>query len=105
VKDENPRTEDIASLSLDLAAKRGIVEIDAGHWSVVSRSDGSNKRTTTAALAAATESFLTDTSSKHFDFVLSYDDMSELPLHARIYNNRTITTTLTARYRKVIAWN
>jgi hypothetical protein len=70
---------------LDLAATRGIVEIGAGHgqWSRVLTDRYKQQQ------KASSTSPNTPTSSKHFDFVLAYDDMSELPLDARIYNDRT----------------
>jgi hypothetical protein len=74
-------TEDIVSLLLDLAARRGIVEIGAGQgqWSRILKDRYKQQQ----------QLLQQQNSSKHFDFVLAYDDMSELPLDARIYNNRT----------------
>jgi hypothetical protein len=86
-------TEDIVAVLLDLAAHRGIVEIGAGHgqWSRVltdrykqqQQQQQQQKEQQSSPLPNSTKS------SKHFDFVLAYDDMSELPLDARIYNDRT----------------
>jgi hypothetical protein len=79
-------TEDIVTVLLDLAEQRGIVEIGAGHgqWSRVLTDRYKQQQKALSSLPNTTP-----TSSKHFDFVLAYDDMSELPLDARIYNDRT----------------
>jgi hypothetical protein len=79
-------TEDIIAVLLDLAKQRGIVEIGAGHgqWSrVLTDRYKQQQQKEQSSTAPNTKS------SKHFDFVLAYDDMSELPLDARIYNDRT----------------
>jgi hypothetical protein len=77
-------TEDIVDVLLDLAKQRGIVEIGAGHgqWSRV-LTDRYKQQQQKVSSSSSPKS------SKHFDFVLAYDDMSELPLDARIYNDRT----------------
>jgi hypothetical protein len=82
-------TEDIISVLLDLGAKRGIVEIGAGQgqWSRVLKDRYQQQQR--LLLEKEGSSPNTSVKSKHFDFVLAYDDMSELPLDARIYNNRT----------------
>lgn len=79
-------TEEIVSTLLNLAAQRGIVEIGAGHgqWSRVL-----TDRYKQQLQQQQQKSPTLPKSSKHFDFVLAYDDMSELPLDARIYNDRT----------------
>jgi hypothetical protein len=78
-------TEEIVSTLLDLAARRGIVEIGAGHgqWSRVLTDRYKQQQQLQQQKVSSPNSF------KHFDFVLAYDDMSELPLDARIYNDRT----------------
>jgi hypothetical protein len=81
-------TEDIVTVLLDLAKERGIVEIGAGHgqWSRV-LTDRYKQQQQKEQQSSTSPN--TPKSSKHFDFVLAYDDMSELPLDARIYNDRT----------------
>jgi hypothetical protein len=84
-------TEDIVTMLLDMAKERGIVEIGAGHgqWSriLTDRYKQQQQQQQNTSLPSSSPSPLR--SSKHFDFVLAYDDMSELPLDARIYNDRT----------------
>jgi hypothetical protein len=86
-------TEEIVTVLLDLAATRGIVEIGAGHgqWSRVlnDRYKQQQKQAFSSSSSSPNTGTPTTHSSKHFDFVLAYDDMSELPLDARIYNDRT----------------
>jgi hypothetical protein len=69
-------TDDVLDTLVDLADSRGIVEIGAGH--------GQWARALTEKYAKAGES-----RSKAFDFVLAYDDMTELPLSTKVYHQRT----------------
>lgn len=71
-------TEDVIVHLLNLAENRGFVEIGAGNgqWSRVltdryNQSDAKKQQ------------------KKKFDFVLAYDDMSQLPLNPEIYHERT----------------
>lgn len=69
-------TDDVLDALVDLADSRGIVEIGAGH--------GQWARALTERYARVGEG-----RSKAFDFVLAYDDMTELPLSTTIYHKRT----------------
>jgi hypothetical protein len=74
-------TEKVLETMVDLCETRGIVEIGAGHgqWA--------------RALSEAYEETQTRKENskrrKRFDFVLAYDDMSNLPLNTHIYNPYT----------------
>lgn len=71
-------TEEVLSTIIDMCHSRGIVEIGAGH--------GQWARALTEAYA---ERMQTGTYTRRFDFVLAYDDMSNLPLNTHIYNQYT----------------
>lgn len=69
---------------LEVAASRGIVEMGAGH--------GQWARALSAAYAKTQQESTPESPSKrkkHFDFVLAYDDKSNLPLNTHIYNPYT----------------
>lgn len=76
-------TEEVLETLLALSDRRGIVEIGAGHgqWAriLTDRYTRQHQQTTNG----------TPSTTKHFDFVLAFDDNSELPLDTRIYNERT----------------
>lgn len=69
-------TDEILTTLVDLFSSRGIVEIGAGHgqWARA-----------LSELYQERQSSETG-SNKRFDFVLAYDDMSNLPLNTHIYN-------------------
>lgn len=69
-------TDDILDALVDLADNRGIVEIGAGH--------GQWARALTEKRAQVDR-----TRSNAFDFVLAYDNMSDLPLSTKVYHQRT----------------
>jgi hypothetical protein len=79
-------TEQVVETLLELGERRGIVEMGAGHgqWARVLTDRYKQQRQ-----QQQLQSSPNTRSTKHFDFVLAYDDMSELPLDARIYNPRT----------------
>ncbi len=67
---------------LEVAGSRGIVEVGAGH--------GQWARALSEAYAKEQKrSFPTEKVKKRFDFVLAYDDKSNLPLNTHIYNAYT----------------
>lgn len=74
-------TETILQKLVDLCASRGIVEVGAGH--------GQWQRALADAYTAANDNSTSSSSPKKFDFVLAYDDNSELPLNTHIYNQYT----------------
>lgn len=76
-------TEQVLAALLQVGNRRGLVEIGAGHgqWARVLTDRYKSDSTTGKEL--------TQTNSKRFDFVLAYDNMTELPLDVRIYNSRT----------------
>ena len=63
---------------INLAEWRGFVEIGAG-----------NGQWARALTERYSESGMSDDNSRAFDFVLAYDDMSELPLSPEIYHEHT----------------
>lgn len=76
-------TDAILDLLLELAADRGIVEIGAG-----------NGQWARALVDRYIESTSTNDSNfrprnKQFDFVLAYDDMSQLPLDPKVFHEKT----------------
>ena len=74
-------TDDVLSTLLELAESRGIVEIGAGNgqWARA-LSDFYTENSQNRVLAAA---------GSNFDFVLAYDDMTELPLSPQVYHKHT----------------
>jgi hypothetical protein len=84
----------IVEYLLELAESRGMVEIGAGHgqwaralndaYQLREKSDGSPKQRNSSSTSTSAAK-----SSKHFDFVLAYDDQSNLPLNTHIYNQYT----------------
>jgi hypothetical protein len=71
-------TEDVLDALVDLADSRGFVEIGAGH--------GQWARSLTARHERDVPTL---NRKKVFDFVLAFDDMSELPLSPAIYHEHT----------------
>jgi len=77
-------TDEILEGILKIARSRGIVEIGAGH--------GQWARALNEAYSSSTATTTTTSSGKgrkQFDFVLAYDDNSNLPLNTHIYNPYT----------------
>jgi hypothetical protein len=77
-------TDEILATLVDLCESRGIVEMGAGHgqWArALSEAYASSQVVTTTTNER--------TQRKRFDFVLAYDDMSNLPLNTHIYNPYT----------------
>lgn len=72
-------TEEVLSTIIDMCQTRGIVEIGAGH--------GQWARALVEAYAKRMQT--TEKERKRIDFVLAYDDMSNLPLNTHIYNQYT----------------
>lgn len=71
-------TEDVLDTLVDLAKNRGIVELGAGHgqWA--------------RALASHFQTRISqDERRQAFDFVLAFDDMTDLPLSTQIYHQHT----------------
>ena len=71
-------TEAILNRLIELCATRGLVEVGAGH--------GQWQRALTDAFV---EAHGKPGNGKKFDFVLAYDDNSDLPLNTHIYNQYT----------------
>jgi len=93
--------DDILNRLVELCANRGVVEIGAGHgqWekalsctygnfltksSDISNPDANNNESTFSKLA-----YEKTEKRKRFDFVLAYDNNSNLPLNTHIYNQYT----------------
>jgi hypothetical protein len=76
-------TEEVLDALVDLADSRGFVEIGAGHgqWT--------RALTTRHERQHVTSTLDRNNTSKVFDFVLAFDDMSELPLSPEIYHEHT----------------
>ncbi|KAL3942376.1 MAG: hypothetical protein SGBAC_003408, partial [Bacillariaceae sp.] len=72
-------TDEVLATIVDMCQSRGIVEIGAGH--------GQWARALTEAYAKRIQT--TGKEKKRIDFVLAYDDMSNLPLNTHIYNQYT----------------
>jgi len=74
-------TEKVLETLVDLCETRGIVEIGAGH--------GQWARALSEAFDQTQKRREDEKRMKRFDFVLAYDDMSDLPLNTHIYNPYT----------------
>lgn len=71
-------TNEVLDALIDLAGDRGVVEIGAG-----------NGQWARALMERYQQRRAKGTSNKPFDFVLAYDNMSELPLNPDVYHSRT----------------
>ena len=74
-------TEKVLEALVELCETRGIVEIGAGHGQWARALSEAYEKTQTSAEDVKRK--------KRFDFVLAYDDMSNLPLNTHIYNPYT----------------
>ena len=95
-------TCEIVDTLLTVCKNRGIVEIGAGHgqWSRIlndaynnnqnnKEKKGEQETANNASKSTTSNKSTTSTSKKQFDFVLAYDDQSNLPLNTHIYNQYT----------------